>query len=93
MKLTFDEFLDRVRSSSTVDVNDILTFELFIRKYRLANRFIGAVNKTYNKTDADFEADLMCAEKATLITCFIDWEIDPDNNWREVNVLYQEFKR
>lgn len=91
---TFEEFLSLLKDHAWLDIDTAGIDKLFrfIRKNRLEQRYMQAIRKTYKNPTWDFERDINCAEPASFITCFIDWEADPDNNWREINVFWQEFE-
>ena len=89
----FEEFIALLKEHSVFSSDaSVDRLYRFIRKYRLENRYMQAIKKTYKNPTWDFERDIDCAEPATFISCFIDWEADPDNNWREINTFWQEFE-
>lgn len=92
-KLTFEEFISALREKTNwMNHEEIDEFVAFIEKYRLKTRFINAVNANYKDSDEDaLDHNLTCAFRSDMISCFINWELSTDDNWSEINVLWQEY--
>ena len=91
---TFEELLSLLKEEAWFDSDQVAVdrFKRFIRTNSLESRYMKAIQNTYKNPTWDFERDIHCAEPASFISCFIDWEENPEENWREYNELWQMFR-
>jgi len=95
MKITIEEFLEKLKTLSSLTIKDINDLEQFLQKNRLKSRYINAINRSFNSINKDNAENLLDIEISTvtrvcLFSCMVDWSLNEGDNWEYIHTMWGE---